>query len=146
MVTGILFYNFLDRVKLWEKFKATLLFPQWSAGANLLFMAAGEFVTMLCFALWLTMVTFHGIPFWSLLVYVYTSLLVTKATAKAITKHFDGEMSLQLGAKIAFACHVVVIFCVVLLIPLFPVLLEWFGLLCQLWAYFGIFYTVVKNF
>ena len=133
-------------MKLWEKFKAVLLFPQWSAGINLLIMAAGEYVTMLFFALWLTEVTFHGASFWTVLVYVYTSLLLTKATAEAIIKHDDGELSLLYGAMIASACHLFVMSFVILFIPFFPFLLEWFGLLCQLWAYFGIFYTVVKNF
>ena len=39
-MTSILFYNFLDRVKLLEKFKATLLFLEWRASANLLILAA----------------------------------------------------------------------------------------------------------
>ena len=70
-------------------------------------MAAGEFVTMLFFAPWLIEVTFHGVPFWSLLVYVYASLLVTKATAEAITSkgwHSKGARNvLEMSGKRATA-------------------------------------------
>lgn len=116
----------------WEKFKATLLFRQWPAGANLLIMAAGEFFTMLCFGIWLHWITFPGVSFRSLLLYVYTSLQLTKATAEAIIRHIDGELSLQAGPKIAITCHSIVILAIIFVIPLVSFLLEKVGLLFQL--------------
>ena len=82
---------------------------------------------MLFFALWLTEIIFQGISFWSLHVYVYTSLLLTKATAEAIIKHLDGKLSLLFGAVIASACHLSVMSFVALLIRLF---FCWSGLGC----------------
>jgi hypothetical protein len=58
-------------------------------------MAAGGIFTMLCFGLWLHWITFPGVSFWILLLYVFTSLQLTKATAGAVTKHLEGELSFQ---------------------------------------------------
>ena len=146
IAASIALYGFFDRLKVWEKYKATLLNPDWSVGANLLMMAAGEYIAMLCFSIWLFFVTSHGVSYISLLVYIYVSLQVTKATAEAIAKHSQVELGLWAGSVIAVACHGTVIYAVTVIIPMAPFLLMEIGLLLQLWAYAGVFYSVVKNF
>ena len=139
---SLFMYTSLDRVKTWEKYKGPLLFSQVSRGVNLLIMATGECFAMLCFCLWLRFMTFHDLAFSTLLVYAYISLTITKATAEAVTKHLEGNLSLGFGLRIALACHAAVMVIVIFLIPIVPQI----GLLLHLWAFVGMFFTVSKNF
>ena len=143
-LSSLLAYHFLDRVKLWEKFKTTTLFPC-SVGSNLLLMAAGKYLIMACFISWLVK-SFPGVPLWGLLMYVYAAFQVTKATAEAYSRLIEGDHGLNVGVKIALVCHFAIIAAVIFLIPLVPFLLYVIGLVLQLWAYWAILYTVANNF
>ena len=146
LVTGVLAYSYIDRIKLWDKFSANRLFPRCSVGANLLFMASAEYGTMAGFSIWLSKKTFPGTSFWNVLSYVHSSLQITKATAEAINKNVNRELGLISGAAIALICHFTVICAVTVIIPKFPLMLEWLGLIGQLWAYVAIVFTVRHRF
>ena len=61
------------------------------------------------------------------------------------SRQIEGDHDLDVGVKIALACHFSIIAAVIFLIPLVPVLLYVVGLLLQLWAYWAILYTVANN-
>lgn len=146
ILVSVLQFQFLDRVKLWEKYKEPLLTEKLSTGTNLLMMAIIEFVIMILFFVWLRFITFCGAPLSGILLYIYGTLQITKVTAECCQKHHPGALGLKFGLRFVAICQSVAIVVVSCLIPAAPVLLVPILLALLMVAYVGVIHTVAPNF
>ena len=146
ILVSVLHFLFLDRIKLWEKYKEPRLTEKLSIGNNLLVVATIEFIIMILFFVWLRFITFCGAPLSGILLYVYGTLQVTKVTAECYQKHHPGKLGLKFGLRFVAICQGVAIVLVTCLIPVAPVLLVPILLLLLMVAYVGVLYTVERDF
>ena len=135
VAAGVMLYNLLDRVKVWDKFwSAGPLFEGVSKPICILLMVLME-VGFTALNLTLMKVFWPETPFWAIFILMYAILQIVKATAEALKMHVREQVDMRMIWICAVMIHAYLICAVWLMyiLPYTPVVMC-IGISFQVWA------------